>query len=102
MAWSYLWGLDLPEGSGQLLLMFLTQNRPAQSQEQTLNERLAERVQLMLSDKVRDWPGLCLMLARAGELGLKGDWWAVQNRLWDLRHTLGPGRDFAARLGLSL
>jgi hypothetical protein len=42
------------------------------------------------------------MAIRAREISLGPDWWAVQNRLWDMRHNLGPGLKFAAKLGLAV
>ena len=102
LAWSYVWGLDLPAKSRELLLMFLAQARPDKGQEQILAERLVGRVLQMIEEQSPDWPALSAMAIRAREISLGPDWWAVQNRLWDMRHNLGPGQKFAAKLGLAL
>ena len=102
LAWSYIWGLDLPAKSRDLLLLFLRQDNGSAFERAGLMERVAARALTETAAPSPDWDGLCRMVRRVRELGLPEDWWAVQNLLWDKQLHTGPGRAFAQLLGFAV
>ena len=102
LAWSWLWGLDLPAKRRELLLTFLRQSSGCGYERAGLMERVGARTLALASSPAPDWAALELMVKRLRELGLPEEWWAVQNLIWDKQLHLGAGRTFAALLGFSV
>lgn len=102
LAWSWLWGLDLPAKRRELLLTFLRQSSGCGYERAGLVERVTARTLNEVSSPAPDWAALERMVKRLRELGLPEEWWAVQNLIWDNKLHLGEGRAFAALLGFAV
>ncbi len=106
MAWDYVMGVgaaaQLAPRQRASLVAFLREQGANHPEKSRLGERVARETLRLMNSTPPLWTAAEGVAAKAADLGLDVDWWAAQNRLWELGWETPQARGLAALLGFAV